>query len=95
MRKNLNSEHIEGRLYQHSLEVKTVKNQQSANFGKPFIGGKIEIATDEQGLNVVPVEFTYVAPQTKAGGTNKTYTELMKIIESGKTWITDGADAAT
>lgn len=95
MRKNLNSEHIEGRLYQHSLEVKTVKNQQSANFGKPFIGGKIEIATDEQGLNVVPVEFTYVAPQTKAGGTNKTYAELMKIIESGKTWITDGADAAT
>lgn len=95
MRKNLNSEHIEGRLYQHSLEVKTVKNQQSANFGKPFIGGKIEIATDEQGLNVVPVEFTYVAPQTKAGGTNKTYTELMKIIESGKTWIADGADAAT
>lgn len=95
MRKNLNNEHIEGRLYQHSLEVKTVKNQQSANFGKPFIGGKIEIATDEQGLNVVPVEFTYVAPQTKAGGTNKTYTELMKIIESGKTWITDGADAAT
>ena len=95
MRKNINTEHIEGRVYQHSLEVKTVQNQASANFGKQYIGGKLEVATDEKGMNVVPVEFTFVSPTTKAGGQNKTYTELMKIITDGKTWMTDGPEAAT
>ena len=32
MRKATNSERIEGRVYQHSLTVKTVQNQTSANF---------------------------------------------------------------
>lgn len=95
MRKNVNTVHIEGRIYQHSLEVKEVKNQSSANFGKQYIGGVIEVATDEAGLSVVPVEFTFVTETTKSGGKNKTYAELMKIIEHGKTWITDGAEAAT
>lgn len=95
MRKNVNTVHIEGRIYQHSLEVKEVKNQNSANFGKQYIGGVIEVATDEAGLSVIPVEFTFVTETTKNGGKNKTYAELMKIIEHGKTWITDGAEAAT
>ena len=95
MRKNLNTEHIEGRVYQHSLEVKTVKNQQSANFGKPYIGGKIEIATDEAGMNVVPVEFTYVTETTKNGGKNKNYNEMLKLIHEGKTWMEHGPEAAT
>ena len=47
MRKPENKEHIEGRLYQHSLELKTVQNSQSANFGKQFIAGNVDIATDE------------------------------------------------
>lgn len=95
MRKNLNTEHIEGRVYQHSLEVKTVKNQQSANFGKSYIGGKIEIATDEAGMNIVPVEFTYVTETTKNGGKNKNYNEMLKIIHEGKTWMEHGPEAAT
>lgn len=95
MRKNVNTEHIEGRIYQHSLELKTVKNQASANFGKTFIGGTIEVAVDEAGMNVIPVDFTYVVETTKNGGKNKTYSELMKIIESGKTWMADGPELAT
>lgn len=95
MRSNENKTHIEGRVYQHSLAVKTVQNQQSKNYGKPFINGSIEIATDEQGLNIVPVKFNYVPELTNAGATNKTYTTLMNIIQNGKTVLGDGFDNAT
>ena len=95
MRKAINIEHIEGRIYQHDLTVKTVQNQQSANFGKEFIAGNLEVAVDEEGLNVLQVHFTYVTETTKSGGKNSTFTALKKIIDEGKAWITDGKDAAT
>lgn len=95
MRKAINTEHIEGRIYQHDLTVKTVQNQQSANFGKEFIAGNLEVAVDEEGLNVLQVHFTYVTETTKSGGKNSTFTALKKIIDEGKAWITDGKDAAT
>lgn len=94
MRKNENKVHIEGRIYQHDLEVKTVKNKNSENFGKNFIGGTIEVATDEAGMNIIPVNFTYVTETTKAGGKNKTYAELMKIITLNNTWLTKGPEEA-
>lgn len=95
MRKALNKELVEGRIYQHKLEVKTVSNQASVNFGKPFIAGTIEVAVDEQGLNVIPVHFTYVTETTANGSNNATYSNLKKIIDNGKTWIADGKDEAT
>lgn len=95
MRKAINTEHIEGRIYQHDLTVKTVQNQQSPNFGKEFIAGNLEVAVDEEGLNVLQVHFTYVTETTKSGGKNSTFTALKKIIDEGKAWITDGKDAAT
>jgi hypothetical protein len=95
MKQMINSEHIEGRIYQHDLAVKTVQNQASANFGKEFIAGTLDIATDEEGLNVIQVHFTYVTETTKAGGKNSTFAALKKIIDEGKAWITDGKDAAT
>ena len=95
MRKNTNTAHIEGRIYQHDLELKEVKNQSSANFGKQYIAGKLEIATDNKGMNIIPVNFTYVTKTTAKGGANKTYAELMKIINDGKTWVADGPDSAT
>lgn len=95
MRKTINTEHIEGRIYQHDLAVKTVQNQQSSNFGKEFIAGNLDIAVDEDGLNVLQVHFTYVTETTKSGGKNATFTALKKIIDEGKAWITDGKDAAT
>lgn len=95
MKQMINQEHIEGRIYQHDLAVKTVQNQQSANFGKEFIAGTLDIATDEEGLNVLQVHFTYVTETTKSGGKNATYTALKKIIDEGKAIITDGKDLAT
>ena len=95
MRKNENTQHIEGRLYQHNLEIKTVKNQTSENFGKEFISGTMDIAVDEAGLNVLQVHFTYVTPTTKKGSNNPTFNVLKKIIEEGKTWVTSGPTEAT
>ena len=95
MRQATNRETIIGRVYQHELVVKQVKNEKSANFGKDFISGKLEVAVDEEGLNVISTHYTYVAPTTKAGGENRTFTALKKIIDSGKTWVADGKDAAT
>ena len=47
MRKAINNEKIEGRIYQHNLTIKKVQNQTSANYGKEFISGNLEIAVDE------------------------------------------------
>lgn len=95
MQKMTNTETIEGRIFQHDLELKTVQNAQSANYGKPFIQGNIEVATDEAGLNVVKIHYTYVSETTKNGGKNGTFANLKKIIEEGKTWIADGKENAT
>jgi hypothetical protein len=94
MKKTLNRENISGRVYQHNLVVKQVKNQSSANYGKDFISGDLDIAVDEAGMNVVTVHYTY-EPANNKNGSNSKFQALKKIIESGKTWITDGKDAAT
>lgn len=95
MKYKQNSERIEGRIYQHDLAIKTVQNQSSQNFGKEFIAGTLEVAVDDAGLNVIPVHFTYVTEVTSKGQTNRTFTVLKKIIDEGKTIVTDGMDEAT
>ena len=94
MKKMINTERIEGRVYQHNLTIKTVQNQTSANFGKEFISGQLEFAVDEEGLNIIPVHYTYVTETTSAGNKNATYANLKKIIDEGKTWIANGKDEA-
>lgn len=94
MRKNINTVTITGRIFSHDLEVKTVQNQSSANFGKEFIGGTLNIAVDDEGLNVIPVSYTYVTATTKSGKENVTYNVLKKIIDLNKTWIKVGKDEA-
>lgn len=94
MKKMINSTHIEGRIYSHDLAIKQVQNKDSANFGKDFISGNLDIAVDEDGLNVVSVHFTYVTPETKGGQKSPTYSMLAKIIQDNKTWTTVGKDAA-
>lgn len=101
MRKNLNTLTICG--YVHSfgdangrnkLEVK-VTGAQSKNPGTEYIAGTINVATDEAGLNVIPVNFTYVtATYAKSGKSNPNFATLKKLIEGGKTWIKDGKDEA-
>jgi len=95
MKKMINSEKVEGRIYQHNLVKKTVQNSASANFGKEFISGNLEIAVDEEGYNIIPVHFTYVVETTSSGSKNSTYTNLDKIINEGKTWMANGKDEAT
>lgn len=88
-----NSIRIEGYVYQHTLEEKTVQNKTSENFGKPFINGSVWVATDEDGLNVVEVHYSYVTPMTKKNTENTTYKNLKKIME-GATWVADGKENA-
>lgn len=95
MRRNVNQETIEGRLYDHDLSVKTVANKQSENFGKEFINGSLSVATDEAGLNVLTVHYTYVTETTKSGKANPTYANLKRIIDSGVKWVESGKDNAT
>lgn len=80
MRKMINTTHIEGLLYEHDLELK-VTGEKSKNPGTPFISGTISIATDDAGLNVVPVHFTYVTETTASGKTNATYGTLKNIVD--------------
>ena len=95
MRKNINRENIEGRIYQHNLEIKTVQNTESANYGKEFISGTLEVAVDEDILNVIPVHFTYTTETTSNGNKNQTFSVLKKIIEEDKTILSVGKDNAT
>lgn len=94
MRRPQNMEKIVGRVYQHDLTIKQVSNQASANYGKDFINGTIEIATDEEGLNVIPIHFTYVTEETAKGKMNQTYVNLKKIIEENKSWVLVGPEEA-
>lgn len=95
MRKMVNTTHIEGKLYQHDLTLK-VSGATSKNPGTEFISGNIEIATDDAGINIVPVHFTYVTATTAKGTANATFNVLKNIIDGVyKAVMTHGAEDAT
>jgi len=95
MKKMNNKVHLEGRLYQHSLEKK-VTGPQSKKPGTEYIQGNIEIATDEDITNIVSVHFSYITEVTSTGKTDSRFKVLSDIID-GKylTCIADGADVAS
>lgn len=94
MMKMTNETHIEGYLYEHTLELKT-SGPNSKNPGTPFISGIINIATDEECLNIVPVHFTYVTATTATGKPNATFTTLSNIVDNTySTVMKDGKDLA-
>jgi hypothetical protein len=96
MRKTVNKEKICGRLYDISdLKISKVQNTESAHYGEEFIGGSIDIATDDDCLNIVTVHFTFVQATYSSGKTNNTYGVLKNLIDSGKSVLTDGKDSAT
>ncbi len=76
----INTTHLEGVLYQHSLELK-VSGPNSKKPGTEFISGNIEIATNDAKTNIVPVHFTYVTATTAQGKENATFTTLKSIID--------------
>jgi len=93
MKKIINKEHFEGYLFGHDLLAK-VSGEAAKTPGTPYIAGTINVATDDEGMNVVPVNFRYVTETTKAGKKNATFASLLNIIENGKTWQ-DVGPAAT
>lgn len=94
MRKNENSMNIEGKIYQFDLEEK-VTGEQSKAPGTHYIAGTIDVATDESLSNIIQVHYSYVAPTYSSGKSNNSYTALKKIIDAGKTIVTDGYADAT
>ena len=89
-----NATHVEGLLYEHTLELKTT-GPNSKNPGTQYIAGDIKIATDAARTNIVPVHFTYVTATTSKGSANATYTLLNNIISGSiGTVMKDGADRA-
>ena len=94
MKKMINQTHVEGLLYEHKLELKE-SGPNSKNPGTKFISGTVDIATDDAGINIVPVHFTYVTEKTAKGSTNATFTTLMNIIDKKfGTVMANGKDAA-
>ena len=92
--KIINTTTIEGILYQHDLALKT-SGENSKNPGTEYIAGTIEIATDDAGVNIVPVHFTYVTATTSKGTANRTFSTLKNIIDGVYgTKMKDGADKA-
>ena len=101
MRKNINQVRICGRIHSFgengkNMLEKKVSGERSKNPGTEFISGIINVATDEAGLNVVPVRFTYVTgTYGSSGKVNNNFATLAHIIENGKTWVDAGKDGAT
>ena len=79
MKNITNRENLEGRLYDFDLSKKTVKNEGSKYYGQEFWSGTIQIATDEAGLNVIPVHYTFVLPTFGNGKTDSRFSAFEKI----------------
>lgn len=90
----INKTHVEGFLYEHDLKKK-VSGPSSKTPGTEFISGSISIATDNAGINIVPVHFTYVTSTTKNGKPNSAWGILNGIIEGKyKNIMQDGKENA-
>lgn len=94
MKNTINKEILEGRLYDFDLSKKTVKNQTSNYYGQEFWSGTIQIATDEAGLNVIPVHYTFVLPTFGNGKTDSRFSAFEKITSEEKTWLKVGKENA-
>lgn len=90
-----NKTHIEGYLYQHTLEMKE-SGPNSKNPGTVFISGNVDVATDDKMTNIVTVHYSYTTATTSTGKTNATFNVLKDIID-GKlgTVMGNGIENAT
>lgn len=94
MKKMINNVIVSGRVYDHSLAIKTT-GATSKKPGTEYINGTLDVAVDNEGYNIVSVNFTYVTALTSKGTKNATYGILKSIIDENKTVLNVGADAAT
>jgi len=94
MKTMINATHIEGLVYESTLELR-VSGENSKTPGTEFIMGNLNIATDNDCTNIVPVHFTYVTATTSKGNANATFGVLKDIVD-GKigTVMANGAENA-
>lgn len=97
MKKDLkNNVHLEGRLYQHNLSLKTTGPNSKAP-GTQFISGTLDVATDDNITNIVTVHYTYVTAKYGSSGKDNPNFKVLNDIIDGKylTCMADGSDVAT
>lgn len=75
-----------------------ISGPNSAHPGTEYIRGTVNIATDDEASNVVTIWFQYVpkvwpAKNGKPERENPTYTELARLIDTAKTFESDGVAA--
>lgn len=79
MKNTINTCHIEGYVYDHTLELRK-SGENSKNPGTEFIMGILNVATDNDCTNIIPIHFTYVTATTAKGNANATFAVLSDII---------------
>ena len=82
-----NKVNVCGWVFNHTLAKKISKK------GVEYIGGSINVATDKDAVNVVPVNFMYVTSTFKNGKPNTTYSFLEQIINENNTYEMNGTSA--
>ena len=93
MKKMINKVHIEGWVYDHKLTSK-VAGEKAKNPGVTFINGTVDIATDNNCLNIVTIHYSYVTPVTKQNKPNATFNALNSILTDNKTVVKVGKENA-
>lgn len=93
MKKMINKVHIEGWVYDHKLTSK-VAGEKAKNPGVTFINGTIDVATDDNCLNIVTIHYSYVTPVTKQNKPNATFNALNAILTDNKTVVKVGKENA-
>lgn len=93
MKKMINKVHIEGWVYDHKLTSK-VAGEKAKNPGVTFINGTVDIATDDNCLNIVTIHYSYVTPVTKQNKPNATFNALNSILTDNKTIVKVGKENA-
>ena len=82
-----NSVEVRGWVFNHTLAKKVSRK------GVEYIGGSINVATDKDAVNVVPVNFMYVTSTFKNGKPNTTYSFLEQLINENNTYEMNGTSA--
>lgn len=94
-----NSVLVRGRVFDFDLTKRTT-GATSKTPNMNYIMGRVNVAVDEDGMNVVPVSFGFLSTREtyRNGKENATYQTLLDLIEKeeyrGRTWKDGGKDAA-
>lgn len=88
---------IEGYVFNIGGNGKLFEGTTSAESKRPntdYISGTLNICTDEEGINIVPVRFNFVTEKWASGKDNDTWKVLKEVINTGHTWESVGKDNA-